>query len=298
MTRVRNLSLLLFAAGCLTAQQTVQYGYDAAGRLISANYGDGNAITYTYDAAGNLLRREVTSGQAFVSVSSASFAPGQALAAEVIAAGFGPGLATGTAGAPGTPLPTELLGTSVDVTDSQGVTRAAPLFFVSAGQINYLIPGGTAPGLATVRVNSGTGAVIEGTIQIDAVAPSVYSANSQGTGVAAAFFLRVNPDNSRTQDLLFNPATGASVPLDISPQNGPVFLLLFGSGFRGFQNEVTATVGGQSVPVLGAVPQGEFVGLDQINIGPLPAILGASGESGIVLTADGKTANTITVNIQ
>ena len=83
---------------------------------------------------------------------------------------------------------------------------------------------------------------------------------------------------------------------DISPQNDQVFLLLFGSGFRGFQNTVTA--GGQSVPVLGAVPQDEFVGLDQINIGPLPAILGGSGESGIVLTADGKTANTITVNIQ
>ena len=69
MTAIRNLSLLLLAAACLTAQQTVQYGYDAAGRLISANYGEGNAITYTYDAAGNLLRREVTSGQAFVSVS-------------------------------------------------------------------------------------------------------------------------------------------------------------------------------------------------------------------------------------
>ena len=237
-------------------------------------------------------------GARFVSVSSASFAPGQALAGEVIAAGFGSGLATGTAVATETPLPTDLLGTSVQVTDSQGVTRAATLFFVSAGQINYLIPEGTALGTATIRVNSGTGAVIDGTIRIDAVAPSVYSANSQGTGVAAASFLRVNPDNSRTPGLLFDPATGASVPVDISPQSGQLFLLLFGTGFRGFQNGVTATVGGQNVPVLGAVPQGEFVGLDQINIGPLPAILGGGGEVDIVLTADGKTANTVAVNIQ
>ena len=77
-----------------------------------------------------------------------------------------------------------------------------------------------------------------------------------------------------------------------------LFLLLFGTGFRGFQNGVTATVGGQNVPVLGAVPQGEFVGLDQINIGPLPVILGGGGEVDIVLTADGKTANTVAVNIQ
>ena len=298
MNKLWKCCLFLLAASCLSAQTIIQYRYDEAGRLIAADYGGGNAINYTYDPAGNLLRREVTSTAAFASVSSASFAPGQALAAEVIAAGFGPGLASGVAVATETPLPTELLGTRVEVTDSQGTARLAQLFFVSAGQINYLIPPGTALGLVTVRVISGAGGEIQGTIQIDQVAPSVYAANSQGNGVAAAFFLRVNPDDSRTQDLLFDPRTGAAVPLDVSSESGQVFLLLFGTGFRGFQGEVTATVGGENVRVLGAVPQGEFVGLDQINIGPLPASLTGSGEVDIVLTADGKTANVVTVNIQ
>ncbi len=268
-------------------------GFTTTSGVIGENYSGGESDGAIVKFAGGM-----TSGVTFVSVSSASFAAGQALAADVIAAGFGPGLATGTAVATQTPLPTELLGTRVEVTDSEGTTRAAQLFFVSAGQINYLIPPGTALGLATIRVISGAGGEIEGTIQINSVAPSLYSANSQGSGLAAAFFLRVNPDASRTQGLLFDPATAGAVPINVSAESGQVFLLLFGTGFRGFRNQVTATVGGQPVPVLGALPQGEFVGLDQINIGPLPASLVGAGQVQIVLIVDGQAANFVTVTIQ
>ncbi len=34
---------------------TIQYTYDAAGRLTSANYGNSQVLVYTYDPAGNLL---------------------------------------------------------------------------------------------------------------------------------------------------------------------------------------------------------------------------------------------------
>ena len=50
--------------------------------------------------------------------------------------------------------------------------------------------------------------------------------------------------------------------------------------------------------MLGAVPQGQFVGLDQVNLGPLPRSLTGRGEVDIVLTVDGKVANTVTVTIQ
>ena len=46
------------------------------------------------------------------------------------------------------------------------------------------------------------------------------------------------------------------------------------------------------------MPQGQFVGLDQINIGPLPRSLAGRGEVNILLTADGKPANTVTVNVR
>ena len=115
--------------------------------------------------------------------------------------------------------------------------------------------------------------------------------------MAAASFLRVAADDTRTQELIFDPNTRASVPIDLGREGDQVFLLLFGSGVRGFTSQVAATVGGESVPVLGAVPQGQFVGLDQINNGPLPRSLAGRGEVNIVLTADGKPANTVTVNV-
>lgn len=42
------------------ALSAITYSYDAAGRLIKVDYGNGTTITYTYDPAGNLLSRVVT----------------------------------------------------------------------------------------------------------------------------------------------------------------------------------------------------------------------------------------------
>jgi len=255
-------------------------------------------VIATLDGGQSWTRTPAPAAAVFTSVSSASFARGAPLAAEVIAAGFGAGLARGTGAATTVPLPSELLGTSVQVTDSQGMTRPAPLFFVSPTQINYLIPAGTSLGTARVAVTSGAGGTVTGSVELDRVAPSLYTANAQGTGVAAAFHLRVAGDGTRSQDFIFNPSTLASVPIDLGPQADQVFLLLFGTGIRGFASGVAATVGGQSVPVLGALPQGQFVGLDQVNIGPLPRSLAGRGEVDVILTADGKAANTVRVNIR
>ena len=204
-------------------------------------------------------------------VSAASFSGNLGVAPGSIASGFGDSLAPGTAVADTVPLPTSLLGTLVRITDREGKNHLASLFFVSPGQINYLVPEAAATGLAQVTVTSDGQDVASGSLQINAAAPSLFSANATGQGVAAASFLRVAADGSRAQDLIFNPNTRVSVPIDLGPEGDQVFLLLFGTGVRGFTSQVTAIVGGESVPVLGAVPQGEFVGLDQINIGPLPS---------------------------
>ncbi len=54
------LPFILMALAISLLAANVQYSYDAAGRLIKVDYGDGRTITYTYDAAGNLLKRERT----------------------------------------------------------------------------------------------------------------------------------------------------------------------------------------------------------------------------------------------
>jgi YD repeat-containing protein len=52
------------APAAATAQsRSINYTYDAAGRLTQVDYGNGTRITYTYDNAGNLLRREVVASR-------------------------------------------------------------------------------------------------------------------------------------------------------------------------------------------------------------------------------------------
>jgi uncharacterized protein (TIGR03437 family) len=296
MSILRTLAALALLAPALVAQQQVQYSYDRAGRLVRADYG-GKVITYGYDPAGNRLRTERTAGPVFTSVNSASLSLDPAAPA-VIASGYGVNLATGTALATTSPLPTELAGTRVEVTDSQGVTRNAALFYVSPGQINYLIPEQTALGLAQVRVVPAGGSPVSGSLNIRAIAPGIYSANFSGAGVAAAFYLRVAGNGARTQDLLFDPNTAQATPIDLGPDTDAVYLLLFGTGIRGYTQTVTATVGGAPVPVLAAVPQGQFPGEDQVNIGPLPRSLAGRGLADIVLTFDGIAANVTQVHIR
>lgn len=50
------LTLALVAAQAQSADaQTVQYTYDALGRVVTVTYSNGAVITYTYDAAGNRI---------------------------------------------------------------------------------------------------------------------------------------------------------------------------------------------------------------------------------------------------
>src|SRR5262249_24891221 len=99
-------------------------------------------------------------------VSAASFTA--SLADGSRASVFGNGLATGvldasiaqTNGFPAinpSALPTMLLGTKVEITDSAAVTRRAPLFFVTPLQVDIQIPEGTASGKAQIVLTSGDG---------------------------------------------------------------------------------------------------------------------------------------------
>ena len=89
-----------------------------------------------------------------------------------------------------------------------------------------------------------------------------------------------------------------SIPIDTGVDT-PVYLSLYGTGIRKLSSmaAVTCTINGISVPVLYAGPQGQFAGLDQVNV-PLTLNLRGSGESNVVLTVDGHTANAVTINVQ
>jgi uncharacterized protein (TIGR03437 family) len=60
---------------------------------------------------------------------------------------------------------------------------------------------------------------------------------------------------------------------------------------------MTARIAGAAAPVVGAAPQPDYVGLDQVNVLLLRALAG-KGEVPVVVAADGKTANPVSIVIR
>src|SRR5207245_10206702 len=103
-----------------------------------------------------------------------------------------------TAQAASQPLPQSLGGITLTVMDAAGVQQNAPLLYVSAGQINFLVPDNAAPGTATFAVAGGAAPVsVTGTVQ--SVAPTLFSMSGTGSGVAAALAVAVQAANPQVQ---------------------------------------------------------------------------------------------------
>lgn len=257
---------------------------------------NGAALTPQFKPAPVLLATRA------VTVSAANFSAAR-LAHDQIVAAFGVGLATGTQTGNTVPLPTTLLGTTIKVTDSAGTERTAPLFFVSPGQINFLVPTGTAAGTAVIRITSGDGALSGGIVTIAPTAPGLFSATANGRGLPAADVLRFFSDNTFAVERLaaLDPQTNQIVPLpiDLGPENERIFISLFGTGIRGrtAQANVRVQLDEVEAPVSFAGAQGSLVGLDQINI-EIPRTLLGRGLVDLVLTVDGQTANLLQVRIK
>ena len=90
-----------------------------------------------------------------------------------------------------------------------------------------------------------------------------------------------------------------AVPIDLGPAGDEVYLILFGTGFRGRSALSAATVlaGGVTVPVQYAGNQGSLTGVDQLNL-LLPRVLAGRGDVSVALVVDGKPANVVQINIR
>jgi uncharacterized protein (TIGR03437 family) len=128
----------------------------------------------------------------------------------------------------------------------------------------------------------------------------LFSANQSGEGPPPGLLITVITPFVRTDGSVLCGSAGNacdSLPVDLFATPGDVYIALFGTGLRGHGGlvNVTATIGGEPVPVFFAGPQGEFAGLDQINLGPLPPSLAGRGEVEIVITINGKPSNAVTL---
>jgi uncharacterized protein (TIGR03437 family) len=238
-----------------------------------------------------------------VSCASAASFNGLELAPDSIVAAFGTDLATATQAATMTPLPIELAGTSVKVKDRAAAESSVQLFYVSPGQINFLLPAGLVEGAATVTVINSDGFISSGVIEIRNTAPGLFTANANGQGVAAAVALRISADGSTSYQPVATFDTAQNrfvpVPIDLGAETDQVFLLLFGTGIRlrSSLSSITASIGGTDAQVVYAGPQGDLVGLDQVNL-RVPRSLKGRGEVDLVLTVGSRPANKVRVNIK
>lgn len=270
-----------------------QIHYHTVWRDHSRDYGKDLSLTTALDSS---VSGSVTA------TSGASYAVGS-LAPEAIGTLFGTGLASSTVSASTNPLPTTLGNVQVQVRDSAGVTRDAPLFYVSPTQISFQNPAGASTGSATITVLLNGSTVGQGTTVVEQVTPGLFAANATGQGVAAAVGLRVKADGTQVTETLLqlNQTTQKyeSIPLTIGDATDQLFLLAFGTGFRNRTSlaNVTATIGGTKAEVTYAGAQGSFTGLDQANI-RIPSSLAGRGDVDVVLTVDGKVSNTVTINVK
>lgn len=226
-------------------------------------------------------------------VSAAAYR-GEALAADSLASLFGASIASRNQIAVRLPLPLQLAGRRVQVTDSASVRREAKLLFVSPGQINFLVPAEVAEGTARVDVVDGFGVPLaSGRTQIQRVAPALFSADASGAGVAAALWTEIDERGDLVVSPVFECASGLCVERRLRRSQDAV-LVLFGSGVRGRPelSGVRVLFGSRPGRVLYAGAQEQFEGLDQINVEP-PADL--TGAVDVVLQIDGQTSNTVRV---
>jgi uncharacterized protein (TIGR03437 family) len=237
----------------------------------------------------------IPAGAQIAIVSAASYRP--LVAPNSLATIFGTRLANSTATAQldsNHQLPTQLAGVTVQINGT-----AASLLYVSAGQINFLVPAGTVLGTAQVAVQPSPGAAqIQTTMQVGIVAPGLFSADATGSGPGA----------------ILNATTFTGPPFLVeTPQNTGADkrtrLAVFATGLRyagnPSQNPDQTNVAihvqardssGTSYDVEYAGSAPGFFGLDQINL-LLPAEADGAGAISLAIAAGDVLSNTVTFNM-
>ncbi len=252
--------------------------------------------------------RDITAAQIAV-VSAASYE--LTVAPDSIVAIFGVNLATQTAigsdadpNTPGIQLPTQLAGTTVEINGQR-----AQLFFVSPGQVNVLMPKNTAFGTADVSVRSSNGTTSTGTAQIVQSDPALFTFNGNGSGVAAANFLRIKANNQQIYEDVFQwdgvNNRYVARPVDLGP-SGPladrVFLVLYGTALRLTNNpdgrniniapSLRVLMGSEEKTPAFAGANPALIGVDQINV-EIPRTLIGRGIVNVSAVALGFSASNL-----
>lgn len=239
-------------------------------------------------------------------INAASFNPDRRVAPDSIAAAFGQFVTQNnqTYTATTLPLPTTLGGVQLRI---GGV--AAGLFFVGTQQINFVVPASLADApSATVQVTNSDGSTRTGTVTIVRSAVGIFSARSNGAGVAAA----LTTFDGVVFQSVFNPDLSEK-DVDAGTAQRRNVLVLYTTGLRnvpatnpndgnGVGEAVSVTLQGVPLNILFAGPVAGFAGLDQINAYLPPEAVGLGSVDLQVSTrnpnaTDAQLSNKVTIKM-
>lgn len=221
------------------------------------------------------------------------------LARGAISSAYGPILAEREMTAPARPLPKLLGNVSVNVTDSRGITRSAPLLYTGGGWslITFIVPAASATGPAEIAVVRTDGSRSTGKVVIADFAPGFWAASADGRGaVIATVFQRFANGRTRTFQNADCSVYGCRpVAIPLAPGIATT-IRLEGSGFRyaGPRPDIRATVGHVRVPVV-SVTRGEIPEHDRLTI-QLPDELRGRGETDLMVNVNGIWSNVVRIN--
>ena len=219
-------------------------------------------------------------------VNAASFTP--KVAPGSLFSIFGADLASATQSAASLPLPTNLSGTSVTVGG-----KAAPLVFVSAGQINAQIPyevteAQTVP--VVVTVNGIASPAVN--VAVASASPGIFQFGQKRAVLQNADYTVNTADNPAAVDTYVVAYLTGSGQLDNPVANGTAAKADPISRPRG---PVTAMIGNSSADVIFGGLTPDFVGLMQVNL-KVPNL--APGTYPLVITVNGEKSNAAMVTVR
>jgi uncharacterized protein (TIGR03437 family) len=285
---IRTFNQWKASAGHNSAMLNGNYNVIGVARVFGANTtykwywttDFGGFVDATIDGGGGPAAQPVKT------VNAANFF--QTISPDCIVATFGAQLTPVTASATMLPLPMALAGVSVTVNDIP-----AKMLYASPSQVNYVVPSTVGAGTAMVKVTYNGALIGSGTVTVDSVSPSTFTASSTGQGVAAAL---TTFDGASYQSVV--NADGTARPLTVGTASRPNFLVLYGTGMRrrSSMSAVSVSIGGLalSADYLGAHPQLE--GVEQVNV-KMPQTLRNRGIVDVVITVDGRVSNIAKINI-
>jgi uncharacterized protein (TIGR03437 family) len=218
-------------------------------------------------------------------VNAASNAPaGDAISPGEFIAIYGSGLAASTVQAQALPFPTSLGGVTVSINGT-----LAPIYFVSSGQIDCIVPYEATGQIATIVVTSNNTPSNSVTTILAPTSPGVFSQDGTGTGDGS-----ITHANGALVNAASPALKGETVVMYISGLGNLTTKVADGYGATAQDNAVTLLtvyVAGVQVPASSVTYQGLTVdaGLYQINF-TVPASLTVSGELPVaILTPDAFT---------